>query len=69
MADTKLRYVADEPEYLQEPNDYGDDYNGIEDSFDLPLHGDKAVDKPHQNANYSKGKNHSDKGHLLFSNR
>jgi hypothetical protein len=46
MADVKLREIVEEPKYLQKPNDHCDYYNCVEDSFDLTLHGDKAVDKP-----------------------
>jgi hypothetical protein len=69
MADVKLREIVEEPEYLQKPKDDGNDYDGIEDSFDLSLHRDKAIDEPQQDANDDKGENQSDKGHLLFSNR
>jgi hypothetical protein len=69
MADVKLREIAEEPKYLQKPKNYSNHNNAVEDSLDLPLHGDKAVDKPHHDANYDKRKNQSYKGHLLFSNR
>jgi hypothetical protein len=46
MADAELREVVKKIEDLQKPDDYRNYYNGIEDSLDLALHGDKAVDKP-----------------------
>jgi hypothetical protein len=69
VTDAELREIAEEAEYLQKPEDHGNYNNAIENSFDLPLHGDKAVDEPHHNADYDQGENHSDQGHLLFSNR
>ena len=65
----ELREIAEKSEYLEKPKDHSNYNNAIEDSFDLPLHGDKAVDEPHHDANDNKGENHSDQGHLLFSNR
>jgi hypothetical protein len=69
MADSELRDIVHEPIDLEKPNDHGNDYHGIEDSLDLSLHRNEAVDKPQQNANYDKSENQSDKGHLLISNR
>jgi hypothetical protein len=52
VTDAELREIAEEAEYLQKPEDHGNYNNAIENSFDLPLHGDKAVDEPHHNADY-----------------
>lgn len=46
MADLELSEIAEEPEYLQKPNAHGNYNNAIQDSFDLSLHGDEAVDEP-----------------------
>jgi hypothetical protein len=69
VTDAELREIAEEAEYLEKPEDHGNYDNAVENSFDLPLHGDKAVDEPHHNADYNQGENHSDQGHLLFSSR
>ncbi len=66
MADLELSEIAEEPEYLQKPKDHCNYYNAIENSFDLALHGDKAVDEPHNNANNDKGENQSHKGHFAL---
>jgi hypothetical protein len=46
MADVELGNVVHEPEYLQEPNNYRNHYNGIQDSLDLTLHGNEAIYQP-----------------------
>jgi hypothetical protein len=46
MTDAELREIVEEPKDLQKPKDYGNYDNTVEDSFDLSLHGDKAVDEP-----------------------
>jgi hypothetical protein len=66
LADVVLGEIAEEPEYLQKPKDHCNYYNAIENSFDLALHGDKAVDEPHNNANNDKGENQSHKGHFAL---
>jgi hypothetical protein len=46
MPDAELGKVLEKTEYLQEPENDDDHYNAIQDSLNLALHGDEAVDKP-----------------------
>jgi hypothetical protein len=46
MPDVELGKVAVEAEYLQKPKNHDNHYNGIQDSLDLTLHGDVAVNQP-----------------------
>jgi len=46
MPHTVLGEVPKHPEDLQEPQNHGNHYDAVEDSFDLSLHGDEAVNQP-----------------------
>jgi len=42
----------DQSEDTQEPEHHSDDDDRVQDRLDAPRHGDKAIHKPQQNANY-----------------
>ena len=40
------------PENVQQPQDYDDHHDGIQDLLDRPLHRDEVIDQPQQNTHY-----------------
>jgi hypothetical protein len=46
MADAELSDVIEQTKYLQKPDDYENNYDSIQDSLDLALHRDEAINKP-----------------------
>jgi hypothetical protein len=42
----ELKQIFVEAKYLEEPKNNADHYDAIQYPFDLPLHGDIAIDKP-----------------------
>jgi hypothetical protein len=42
---------TEDPEYIQEPEHDDDNYDGIQNGFDRPLHRYETIDQPKQNAN------------------
>jgi hypothetical protein len=53
VADTELGKVFEQAEYPHDPQDYGNHNNAVEDALDLALHGDEAIHKPQQEADYA----------------
>jgi hypothetical protein len=53
VPDPELGKVSEEAEDLKKPQNYGYHYHGIQDPFDLTLHGNEAVDKPKQHTYYA----------------
>jgi len=54
---------VDEPYHKYDYND------AVQNSLDLTLHGDKAVDQPKQHAYYADRENNREKWHFMYSNR
>jgi hypothetical protein len=55
--------IAEQSEYIQEPED-NDDYNyAVEYGFDAGLHGNETVDQPEQNTYDNQGQKNLDQGH------
>ena len=69
MPDAELGKVFEETEYFQEPENYRDHDNGVQDTLDLALHRYVAIHQPKQQAHYGKRYNNSHKWHFIFSNR
>src|SRR5580692_5704127 len=67
MADAELGQVTKQSEYLQEPQNHGDHYNAVQDSLDLTLHGNEAVNQPHQHSDHEECKYNGYKRHIVFS--
>jgi len=56
-------------EDVDEPYNEHDYDNAVQDSFDLTLHGNEAIDQPKQHADYADRENNRDKWHFMYSNR
>jgi hypothetical protein len=50
MPYAKLVKIGEKSKYPYEPQNYGNHHHGIQDSLDLALHGNEAVDKPKKQA-------------------
>jgi hypothetical protein len=46
MPNTELVKIGEKPKYSYEPKNYRNHHDGIQDSLDLALHRNEAVDKP-----------------------
>ena len=46
------RQRVKEPEYVQQPQHYGDDYNAVENRLYGSLHGDEAIYQPQQDTHH-----------------
>jgi hypothetical protein len=65
MPYTELTEIRKEPKYSQKPQNHSNYYDGIQDSLNLALHGDEAVDKPQQQAYYRESYYNGDERHLI----
>jgi hypothetical protein len=57
----------EEPKRVDEPYHEHNHDNAIQDSLDLTLHGDEAIDQPKQHAYYADREYNGDKWHLMPS--
>ena len=64
VSNAKLSEVAEESKYSEEPEDKGNHHDGVQDTFDLALHWDVAVDQPQQQAYDGNCNDNVDEGHL-----
>jgi hypothetical protein len=67
MPDAELIEVLKQPVKICDPYDQDNDNQAIQDRFDLPLHGDKSVHKPQQDACCNNRDKNSGKWHIVFS--
>lgn len=45
LSDVYVFQIAEHPENIQKPDDYNNYHNGIQDTFDFPVHRDIIIDK------------------------
>ena len=60
LPDSDLVEFTNEPKNAQEPQDYGNDYDSIQDRLNGSRHGDVGIDEPEKNTNYDQDQHHVD---------
>jgi hypothetical protein len=68
ISDTELREIPKEAEDFQKPQNDGDYDYGVQDAFNLSLHGDEAIHQPQQNSYDTQCDNNGNEWHLMSSN-
>lgn len=68
MPDAELPEVVKQPKEISEPHNQNDDYQAIQDRFDLPLHRNESVYEPQHNSYCDNCEDDRGKWHFKLSN-
>jgi hypothetical protein len=62
-----MREGIEEPENIQEPENYGDYYYRVQDRLDCSLHGNEAVDQPQDYSYHDQNHHYLQQWHSLLT--